>query len=49
VLATQPRDDAERQGSVSVREIFEGAERVYVELAEKCARLADLACKEPGS
>jgi hypothetical protein len=41
LLAAQARADAERQGSVS--EIFEGAERVYIELAGKCERLADLA------
>jgi hypothetical protein len=43
LLAQQARADAERQGSVSVREIFERAERVYVELADKCGRLAELA------
>jgi hypothetical protein len=43
LLATQARADAERKGSVSVRDVFEGAERVYVELATKCERLAELA------
>jgi hypothetical protein len=43
LLAEQARDDAGRQGSISVRDIFEGAERVYQELAAKCERLADLA------
>jgi hypothetical protein len=42
LLGTGP-DDAERQGSVSVHGIFEGAERVYLELAQKCQRLAELA------
>jgi hypothetical protein len=43
LLAEQARTDGERQGSVSVREIFEGAERVYIELATKCDRPAELA------
>jgi hypothetical protein len=43
LLAQQAREDADRQGSVSVREIFVGAERVYIELAGKCERLAELA------
>jgi hypothetical protein len=43
LLATQARADADRQGSVSVRGIFEGAERVYIDLAAKCDRLAELA------
>jgi hypothetical protein len=43
LLAEQARTDGERQGSVSVRGIFEGAERVYIELATKCDRLAKLA------
>jgi hypothetical protein len=42
LLAEQAQTDAERQGSVSVRGIFQGAERVYLELAEKCTRLAEL-------
>jgi hypothetical protein len=49
LLTTQARADAEHQGSVSVRGIFEGTERVYLELAEKCTRLADLAREQPGS
>jgi hypothetical protein len=43
LLAEQARADAERQGSISVRDIFVGAERVYIELADKCERLAELA------
>jgi hypothetical protein len=43
LLAEQARADAERQDSVTPRGIFEGAERVYTELAEKCQRLGDLA------
>jgi hypothetical protein len=43
LLAEQARADGERRGSVSVREIFEGAERFYIELATKCERLAELA------
>jgi hypothetical protein len=45
LLAEQARTDGARQGSVSVREIFEGAERVYIDLAAKVERLADLARK----
>jgi hypothetical protein len=43
LLAEQARADGQKQGSVSVREIFEGAERVYIDLATKCERLAELA------
>lgn len=38
-----PRADAERQASPSTREIFEKAERVYLELADKVERLEKLA------
>jgi hypothetical protein len=43
LLADQARADAERQGSVSVRGIFEQAVPVYLALAAKCERLAELA------
>jgi hypothetical protein len=42
LLAAQARSDAEQQQSTSVRCIFENAERVYLELAAKCERLARL-------
>lgn len=48
LLAAQSRADAERQASVSIKEIFERAERVYTELAEKTERLAALARGAPG-
>jgi hypothetical protein len=42
LLAAQARANAEQQGSTSVRSIFEQSERVYLELAAKCERLAKL-------
>lgn len=42
LLAAQARSDAQQQPSTSVRGIFEAAERVYVDLAAKCERLASL-------
>jgi hypothetical protein len=43
LLAQHARADAERQGAVSIRDIFERSERVYLELAGKCERLAEMA------
>lgn len=40
LLARRAREDAEQQESPSLRQTFENAERVYVDLAAKCERLA---------
>jgi hypothetical protein len=40
LLARQAKESAAHQESPSVRETFENAERVYLDLAAKCERLA---------
>jgi len=40
LLARQAKESAGQQESPSVRQTFEDAERVYLDLAAKCERLA---------
>jgi hypothetical protein len=49
LLAAQARADADQQASVSVRDIFERSETVYLGLADNCERLAKLATEGPPS
>jgi hypothetical protein len=42
-LAVRARENAARHGRVRVRYIFDGTERVDLELADKCDCLAELA------
>lgn len=42
-LAVSARADADRQQNPSLRDVFEVAERTYLELAAKCEHMAELA------